>query len=300
MSDIFLTNENGQIATSSRDVAEKFGKAHGSVLKAINGENRNGYHINGLIDELISQNGNIKNYFIYSSYENRGKLYPEYLITRDGFSLLVMGFTGSDALKWKLKYIEAFNMMENSYYKEKVLCNSNEIYLYKPKSIYVLLADDGTVKIGVSNNVNHRKRTIENYTGKIIQKFYYTSLCSNPFEIESNAHNHFKSNRIYGEWFDIDYDSACEYVKYLYNNMAIFSYRSKKDDIENIGKMFEKVHLTNNQRDNADIDLIKSKLQKYVENGIINCIPETYEETIRMICEQNIIYYTRLKDCISC
>ena len=40
--------------------------------------------------------------------------YTEYLLTRDGFSLLVMGFTGSRALEWKLKYIEAFNKMEQA------------------------------------------------------------------------------------------------------------------------------------------------------------------------------------------
>ena len=35
-----------------------------------------------------------------------------YLLTRDGFSLLVMGFTGAEAVRWKLRYIEAFNMLE--------------------------------------------------------------------------------------------------------------------------------------------------------------------------------------------
>lgn len=38
--------------------------------------------------------------------------YPMYLMNRDGFSLLVMGFTGKKALDWKLKYINAFNQME--------------------------------------------------------------------------------------------------------------------------------------------------------------------------------------------
>lgn len=35
-----------------------------------------------------------------------------YLLTRDGFSLLVMGFTGAEAVRWKLRYIEAFNSLE--------------------------------------------------------------------------------------------------------------------------------------------------------------------------------------------
>ena len=44
--------------------------------------------------------------------DENGQTYPEYLCTRDGFSLLVMGFTGKEALEWKLKYINAFNQME--------------------------------------------------------------------------------------------------------------------------------------------------------------------------------------------
>ena len=42
----------------------------------------------------------------------RGRAYKEYLMNRDGFSLLVMGFTGKETLEWKLKYIDAFNKME--------------------------------------------------------------------------------------------------------------------------------------------------------------------------------------------
>ena len=300
MNNIKLVNKNSKVLANSREVAEKFNKAHSSVLKNIQGENRNGYHINGLIDELISKNVNVENYFIYSSYENRGKIYPEYLMTRDGFSLLVMGFTGKDVLDWKLKYIEAFNMMESTCYKEKYLCDSNEIYLYRPKSIYVLLANDGSVKIGVSNNVEHRKRTLENYTGKTIQEYYYTPLCSNPFEIESSAHNYFKENRIYGEWFDIDYNDACEYVRDLYDNIATYSYRNKSNDVKCIDEMFEKIHLTDKMnKNNMEIESIKNKLQKYVIKGIIDHIPETYEDAMKMICEQNILYYTKLKDCLS-
>ncbi|EOG7053078.1 Rha family transcriptional regulator [Campylobacter fetus] len=37
---------------------------------------------------------------------------PYYKISRDGFSLLVMGFTGQKAYKWKIEFIKAFNKME--------------------------------------------------------------------------------------------------------------------------------------------------------------------------------------------
>ena len=44
---------------------------------------------------------------------SNGKPNREFEMTKDGFTLLAMGFTGKEALKWKLKYIEAFNRMEN-------------------------------------------------------------------------------------------------------------------------------------------------------------------------------------------
>lgn len=54
-------------------------------------------------------------YFIPDSYtDNRNRIQRKYFLTRDGFSLLVMGFTGPAALHWKLLYIEAFNKMEKA------------------------------------------------------------------------------------------------------------------------------------------------------------------------------------------
>lgn len=51
--------------------------------------------------------------FYETSYiSSRGREENEYLMDRDGFSLLVMGFTGKKVLEWKLKYINAFNKME--------------------------------------------------------------------------------------------------------------------------------------------------------------------------------------------
>lgn len=63
--------------------------------------------------------------FVSSTYKNsRGRNYDEFLMDRDGFSLLVMGFTGKKALEWKLKYIDAFNKMEETL--KSVSCLSEE------------------------------------------------------------------------------------------------------------------------------------------------------------------------------
>ena len=99
MNEIILQNINGEILANSREIAERFGKEHKTVIRNI--------------ENLVAQNCATKNLYTLSSYINRGKSYKEYLMNRDGFSLLVMGFTGKEALEWKLKYIEAFNKMED-------------------------------------------------------------------------------------------------------------------------------------------------------------------------------------------
>ena len=90
--------ENQQIVTDSRQIAENFGKEHKHVLEAIR-------------NILVAENSATK-FFMESEHEYRGQKFPMYLMNRDGFTLLAMGFTGKQALEWKLKYIKAFNDME--------------------------------------------------------------------------------------------------------------------------------------------------------------------------------------------
>lgn len=92
--------KNNQVVVSSRQVAEKFGKQHKDVLENIR---------NILVAEFSATK-----FYQESIHEYRGQRFPEYLMNRDGFTLLAMGFTGKDALQWKMKYIAAFNEMEQA------------------------------------------------------------------------------------------------------------------------------------------------------------------------------------------
>ncbi len=101
MTDIILSTQNGEPVASSRQIAENFGKEHKHVLRDI--------------ENLIGGESKIglSSMFFKSEYISaQNKKLPECLMNRDGFSLLVMGFTGKAALEWKLKYIAAFNQME--------------------------------------------------------------------------------------------------------------------------------------------------------------------------------------------
>lgn len=91
--------ERDEAVCSSLDVSRSFGKRHDNVLRTIGGllENEETQKMFKKINYVDSQNK---------------QQYPMYLMNRDGFSLLVMGFNGKKALDWKLKYINAFNQME--------------------------------------------------------------------------------------------------------------------------------------------------------------------------------------------
>lgn len=95
---------------SSRIVAEKFGKEHRHVL-------RNVYHI--LQEGKDSDDTFNETNFVASTFrDTKGREYPEFLMTRDGFSLLSMGFTGKEARNWKINFIKAFNHMEATLLKQ--------------------------------------------------------------------------------------------------------------------------------------------------------------------------------------
>lgn len=114
MNEIIINNDEGTLTVPSTQVANDFGKLHKDVLEKI--------------ETLKTQIGSAENsaqYFIPNIYiDNSGKSNKCYNLTRDGFSLLVMGFTGKKALKWKLKYIEAFNLMETKL-KNPIMLNDS-------------------------------------------------------------------------------------------------------------------------------------------------------------------------------
>jgi Rha family phage regulatory protein len=103
MEELVFKSEKGTPVTTSLLVAKKFGKQHKDVLDAIR-----------TLAENSADLPEIKTMFHETlAPDSYGRMQPVFIMNRDGFSLLVMGFTGKDALKFKLEFIEAFNKMEN-------------------------------------------------------------------------------------------------------------------------------------------------------------------------------------------
>ena len=106
-----------QVVTTSLKVAEIFEKEHKNVMQSIK--------------NLTAENSAVKKMFVEDRYLNsRSQQQPMYYMNRDGFTLLAMGFTGSKAMEFKLKYIDAFNKMEKQIKEEtkfRLPTNLNEM-----------------------------------------------------------------------------------------------------------------------------------------------------------------------------
>lgn len=111
-----MTNENtmelglivkdAKVVVSSRMVAQVFEKEHKNVLRDIQGLG------------CSSDFGRLN--FEPSTYkDSTGRSLPEFILTRDGFTLLAMGYNGERAMRFKEAYINAFNMMEQKLKNEE-------------------------------------------------------------------------------------------------------------------------------------------------------------------------------------
>lgn len=113
--------DHDQPFTTSRAVAERFGKNHKDVLRTLE----------KLVSDSPDQEFSRRN-FAPSTYTNtRGKSYPEYRLTHDGFALLAMRFTGTEALAWQIAFLSAFNALEAEL-KARVEREANALYRLRP------------------------------------------------------------------------------------------------------------------------------------------------------------------------
>lgn len=143
MSDIVLSMQSGEPVASSRQIADNFEKRHDHVMRDIDAMKKD-----------IPNFGEM--FFETTAPDSYGREQRAYLMNRDGFTLLAMGFTGKAALEWKLKYIAAFNEMEKKLAEQPQLTRSqllataliaaHEELEEKDKRIELLTADTERMK----------------------------------------------------------------------------------------------------------------------------------------------------------
>lgn len=91
--------DQGEVWTTSLLIAEKFGRQHKDVLRAIE-------------KKPCSEEFRQRNFAPAEYFDEQSKPRRMYRLSRDGFALVVMGFTGESAVSWQERFIAAFGKME--------------------------------------------------------------------------------------------------------------------------------------------------------------------------------------------
>ena len=145
-----------RLITTSLKVAEVFEKEHARVLR----------DIRELPCSEDFRNGN----FAESSYINsQNKKQPMYQITKDGFVLLVMGYTGEKAMKFKEDYINAFNTMENEL--KRIYTERQQWQIERDKGVVIRHILTDTIKMKIADSP-HKRFAYPNYTNLIYRTLF--------------------------------------------------------------------------------------------------------------------------------
>lgn len=158
MSELVTLYKN-QLVTDSRQVAEHFGKQHKHVIEAV--------------ENIKAENSALTQMFYETSYTaGTGKHYKMYLMNRDGFSLLVMGFTGKAALKWKLKFLEAFNAMEKEIRKQQAVPKISPNPHYRTRMIKTAVKDAADTAAMIADTFGVKKPMAMTAAMQMVGKAY--------------------------------------------------------------------------------------------------------------------------------
>lgn len=147
-----------EVFATSLQVAEVFEKRHDHLIRTID---------NLLNDDFKSANFKFDTYF-----DKKGEQRRMFSLTRDGFSLLVMGFTGEKAYQWKIEFIKAFNAMEAELRRQGAIRYVNRI-----ADLDALLIDNAKRH---RREINGYKSQLKQHNEKIVVLKHELEKASNP------------------------------------------------------------------------------------------------------------------------
>ena len=108
--------------------------------------------------------------FGLSSYKSsQGKILPMYEVTRDGFTILAMGYTGKEAMKFKEDYINAFNAMESEL--KRIYTERQQWQIERDKGVVIRHILTDTIKMKIADSPNKRF-AYPNYTNLIYRTLF--------------------------------------------------------------------------------------------------------------------------------
>lgn len=203
--------ENGQAVTDSLTVADVFGKGHDKVLRDIRSME-------------CSEQFRLANFGESTYVNSQNKEMPKYFMTKKGFTLLAMGYTGKEAMKFKEAYIEQFEEMEQRLKAPRVLSDreqliaSMKLSLETSEELSVVKNDLELVKHQVSEELtlNHgQQQTLNHEIKKRVESIADDYDLSNR-KLYAQIHSHLRRAFAAPRYMFVkrkDYDEAISWVK---------------------------------------------------------------------------------------
>jgi Rha family phage regulatory protein len=203
--------KDGKGITTSRVVAHKFEKQHKNILQIID------TLFNNNIDNYKINKFNELNFKLVNYLDEKNELRKAYEMTEEGFSLVALSLTGQKALEFKIDFINAFSAIKEALFKRiKAEQIRNVLPETESKRQYVYIIgneDNSYIKIGVSADVEKRLKQLQTGSWTNLFLIYKSMVCSNAFDIEKNIHNKISSEKVRGEWFEIEVSEAIKLIE---------------------------------------------------------------------------------------
>lgn len=146
MNNLTIINQNGNLVTDSREVANMIGKRHSDLLRDIKGYR-----------EIIDQNANLRSadFFIESIYKNENnQSYPCYLLTKKGCDMVANKLTGKKGVLFTATYVSKFEEMEKALKQPQIRGNSLDAIRLVNNQVGML--------VGTVEEIQDRVETLEN------------------------------------------------------------------------------------------------------------------------------------------
>ena len=180
MTDLVFRGQNDQVCTSSFKVAEFFEKNHPDVVRAIDRLRDKLQSTDFQCDAKMSSEIIFEEHFEDIPQPNGGTKKGKYFImNKDAFTLLAMGFTGKRALEFKIAYIDAFNKMEAELKSQQTKQLSAAESLLQ--SVQLLVAHERQLAI-----LEHNQKNMQGAISSLYDKVYGMQFQTNMIEQKLN------------------------------------------------------------------------------------------------------------------
>lgn len=168
-----VTIQEAKAVTSSLQVSQVFGKNHQHVIRDV--------------ENLKKDVSNFGQMYVESSYlDSYNRKQRMYIINRDGFTLLAMGFTGKKALQFKIDYINAFNKMEEyikNQQKPQIPSQPSPHGKYRRKRVETYMPADDVLRLQIASYKDGY-----NSIYQLLQTLVYGYLNNMPYSITIQEH----------------------------------------------------------------------------------------------------------------